>query len=93
MVHPDGYASYVGYAAATLDHAVRWISRTPDQDCLGLILPATAEPDGYLAEKKKGNVKVLAAGQSMRFELEAGLLTPDQAATMERRIEEAARGR
>jgi len=86
MVHPDGWASYIGYAADSLDHAVRWISRTPDQDCLGLILPATAEPDGYRAEKKKGNVKVLAAGQSVRFELEAGLLTPSEASAMEQQI-------
>ncbi len=86
MVHPDGWASYIGYAAGTLDHAVRWISRTADQDCLGLILPATAEPDGYLAEKEKGNLKVLAAGQSVRFELEAGLLTPEQAAATEKEI-------
>ena len=80
MVHPDGYASYIGYAAASLDHAIRWISRTPDQDGLGLILPATAEPDGYRAEKAKGNVKVLAAGESVRFQMEAGLLTPERAA-------------
>ncbi len=86
LVHPDGWASYIGYAAATLDHAVRWISRTPDQDCLGLLLPATAEPDGYLAEKAKGNLKTLAAGQSMRFELEAGLLTPEQASAAEEGI-------
>jgi hypothetical protein len=93
MVHPDGWASYIGYAADTLDHAVRWISRTPDQDCLGLVLPATAEPDGYLAEKQKGNLKVLAAGGSMRFELEAGLLTPEQASATEHRIEEVLRRR
>jgi len=93
MVHPDGWASYIGYASANLDHAVRWISRTPDQDCLGLILPATAEPDGYLAEKKKGNVKILAAGQSVSFELEAGLLTPEQASIMEREIDRAVRHR
>ena len=42
-----------------LDHGVRWICRTPDQDALGLLLPATAEPEGYTAEKAKGNVKVL----------------------------------
>ena len=91
MLHPDGWASYLGYAARTFDHAIRWISRTPDQDCLGLILPATAEPDGYLAEKAKGNVKTLAAGQSVRFELEAGLLTPGQASAMEEAIEITAR--
>ena len=88
MVHPDDWASYIGYAAASLDHAVRWISRTPDQDCLGLILPSTAEPDGYLAEKANGNVKVLPAGQSVRFELEAGLLDPKQASAVEAGIAE-----
>jgi hypothetical protein len=93
MVHPDGCASYIGYAADTLDHAIRWISRTSDQDCLGLLLPATAEPDGYRAEKAKGNVKVLEAGQSVRFELEAGLLTPEQASAMERKIAEVLRRR
>jgi hypothetical protein len=93
MVHPDGHASYIGYAARTLDHAIRWISRTPDQDCLGLILPATAEPDGYLAEKAKGNVKTLAAGQSVRFELEAGLLSPEQASKVEEGIAELLRHR
>ena len=41
---------------------MRWISRTPDQDCLGIVLPATAEPEGYSAEKAKGNVKVLGPG-------------------------------
>ena len=93
MVHPDGWASYIGYAAAAFDHAVRWISRTPDQDCLGLILPSTAEPDGYLAEKAKGNVKVLPAGQSARFELEAGLLDPKQASVVEAGIAKLLRGR
>jgi hypothetical protein len=86
MLHPDGHASYIGHKTDTLDHAVRWISRTPDQDCLGLLLPATAEPDGYAAEKAKGNLKILAAGEARIFELEAGLLVPEEAAAMEARI-------
>jgi hypothetical protein len=87
MVHPDGYASYVGHKPGQLPHAVRWISRIPDQDAIGILLPATAEPDGYLAEKAKGNVKVLAAMESVRYEVETGLLTPGQARDMEARIE------
>ena len=87
MVHPDGYASYVGHKPRQLPHGVRWISRIPDQDGIGILLPATAEPDGYLAEKAKGNIKVLPAGESVRYEMEAGLLTPGQAIAMETQIE------
>ncbi|MGA2766262.1 MAG: DUF4432 family protein [Spirochaetia bacterium] len=87
MVHPDGYASYVGHKPAQLPHGVRWISRIPDQDAIGIVLPATAEPDGYIAEKAKGNVKTLPAGESVRYEVEAGLLTPPQAREKEARIQ------
>jgi hypothetical protein len=86
MIHPDGCASYVGHKTDTLDHGIRWISRTADQDCLGLLLPATAEPDGYLAEKAKGNLKSLGGGGTMRFEMEAGLLDASAAAGMEAAI-------
>jgi hypothetical protein len=65
---------------------VRWISRTGDQDALGLILPATAEPEGYLAEKAKGNIKVLPPKGQFHFELEMGTLTPDEAQHMEEKI-------
>jgi hypothetical protein len=79
MVHPDGYASCIRHKPSQLRHGVRWISRTADQDCLGIVLPATAEPEGYAAEKAKGNVGSLAGGSSVVFELEAGLLTPAEA--------------
>ncbi len=87
MVHPDGYASYIRHKPEVLDHGVRWISRTPDQDCFGLLLPSTAEPDGYHAEKAKGNVRVLPGGSAARFEVEAGLLLPEEVRKMEREIE------
>jgi len=86
MVHPDGYASVIRHKPAQLEHGVRWISRTADQDCFGLCLPSTAEPEGYHAEKAKGNVKSLAGGQSVRYDCEAGLLTPAQAHEEEARI-------
>ena len=53
QVHPDGNADYVRHRPAQLDKGIRWICRTVDQDALGLVLPATAEPEGYLAEKAK----------------------------------------
>jgi hypothetical protein len=75
QIHPDGSADAIAHRPAELNHGVRWISRTADQDCLGIILPATAEPEGYLAEKAKGNIRTLDAGRSVRFEMEAGYVS------------------
>ena len=87
MVHPDGYASCIRHRPSQLRHGVRWISRTADQDCLGIVLPATAEPEGYAAEKAKGNVGSLAGGASVTFAYEAGLLTPAEAKAEQKAIE------
>lgn len=79
QVHPDGSADFISHRPDQLDHGVRWISRTPDQDALGLVLPATAEPEGYTAEKAKGNIKMLAGGAEWRCDMEMGALSPGEA--------------
>jgi len=86
QLHPDGTADIIAHRPEQLNHGVRWISRTPDQDTLGLCLPATAEPEGYHAEKAKGNVRSLPGGESVRFDMEAGYLSPAEATHMEDRI-------
>lgn len=86
QVHPDGSADYVRHRPDQLDKSVRWISRTGDQDALGLVLPATAGPEGYTAEKAKGNIKVLPPRTQVRFELEMGVITPAEAERMEEQI-------
>ncbi len=86
--HPDGVADFVTHRPAQLDHGVRWICRTPDQDALGMILPATADPEGYAAEKAKGNVKVLAGGDVFTADLEIGVLDAGGAMEMAEHIEE-----
>ena len=86
QVHPDGSADYIRHRPAQLDKGVRWISRTADQDALGLVLPATAEPEGYLAEKAKGNVKVLPPQGVFCCEIEMGVLAPPEARRMEEKI-------
>jgi hypothetical protein len=86
QVHPDGSADYIRHRPDQLDKGVRWICRTPDQDALGLVLPATAEPEGYLAERSKGNLKLLPAGGQFHFELEMGTLAPGEARNMEQKI-------
>ena len=85
--HPDGSADFVAHRPAQLGHGVRWISRTPDQDALGMILPATAEPEGYAAEKAKGNVKTLSGGDLFVADLEIGVLDAEAAAEMADHIE------
>ncbi len=87
QLHPDGSADYVAHRPAQLDKGVRWICRTPDQDALGLVLPATAEPEGYLAEKAKGNLKVIPPQGKYLCEMVVGALAPVEAKAMEEKIE------
>jgi hypothetical protein len=86
QVHPNGSADYIRHRPEQLDQGIRWISRTADQDALGLILPATAEPEGYLAEKAKGNLKILPPKGTFHFELEMGTLAQPEAQRMEEKV-------
>ena len=85
-IHPDGQGDYVRHRPEQLDKGIRWICRTPDQDALGLVLPATAEPEGYIAEKRKGNIKVLPAGGTFHVDLEIGALLPEEVPPVEAKI-------
>lgn len=79
QLHPDGSADIVRHKPKQLSHGVRWICRTVNQEALGFE-PATAEVEGYSAEKAKGNVRVLAAGEVFHAEFQMGLLTAERAA-------------
>jgi hypothetical protein len=87
QVYPDGTADFIRHKPAQLDKGVRWICRTPDQDALGMVLPATAGPEGYTTEKANGNIKVIPAGGSYLCEMEMGVLSAAEATTLERQIE------
>lgn len=89
--HPDGSADFISHRPQQLDHGVRWISRTPDQQALGMVLPATAEPEGYTAEKAKGNIKVIPARGTWSCDMEMGLLSPDEAGQMKQKIDQILR--
>jgi hypothetical protein len=86
QVLPDGSADYICHRPSQLDKVTRWICRTPDQDALGLALPATAEPEGYQAEKAKGNIKVIPGHGSFTLNLEMGTLNPVEAARVTDKI-------
>jgi hypothetical protein len=87
QVHPDGSADYVAHRPDQLDKGVRWICRTPDQDAIGIILPATAGAEGYTTEKAKGNIKVIPAGGSYTCNMEAGVMDAAAARQMAAQIE------
>ncbi|RLT43028.1 MAG: DUF4432 family protein [Chloroflexi bacterium] len=86
QLHPDGNADYIRHRPEQLPVGVRWICRTPDQDAAGINLPATAEPEGYTAEKAKGYVKELAGGAEWRCDYVMGTLGAAEAAQMAKRI-------
>jgi len=86
QVHPDGSADYVRHRPDQLDKGIRWISRTADQDALGIVSPATAEPEGYLAEKAKGNIKIIPPKGVFGCEIGMGALAPSEARLMEEKI-------
>ncbi len=81
QVHADGAADMVAYDPKILNRHVRWMYRNAGTSAIGLI-PATAEPDGYAAEKEKGNVRSLGAGESAVFAVRAGALSATEAAAV-----------
>ena len=87
QLHPEGSADFVSHRPDELGTGVRWIARTPDQDAMGLMLPATAAADGYTAEKAKGNLRLIPPQGSFRCSLEFGALTPDGAASLRSHID------
>lgn len=88
QIHPDGYACFVSHCPSELEYGIRWIARTGDEDAMGLVLPATAENRGYTAEKKKGNIKLIPAGERVSYHVQAGLLMPKDALEVKNKINE-----
>ncbi len=85
---PDGTADFISHRPSELPRGVRWITRTANQDAIGIYLPATAEANGYTAEKAKGNVLSIEAGGSFKCALEFGALDVKDAAQMKSLIEQ-----
>lgn len=87
LKHPDGPAFYTRYKPDQFDHAARWILNGPDQQVAAFVLPATCEPEGYLAEKAKGNVRSLAAGECAVFSVMTGYLATAEVSKLERDLQ------
>ena len=68
----DGFV--IGYRPSDFPHTVRWILCNADQQVAGFALPSTCEPEGYTAEKRKGNVQSLPPGGNKQFCVRTGHL-------------------
>jgi hypothetical protein len=87
QIHPNASADYVAHRP---EHcATRWLCRTADQDSVAIVEPGTGEPEGYLAEKAKGNIKVLPPGGKFHCQVRAGVLDAAEAGQVEEKIERA----
>ncbi len=92
QVHPDGSADHVMHRPSQLPIGVRWITRTPDQDGFGLVLPATAEPTGYTTEKAAGRVLSLEPKSTWSCEYAFDVLEPSAVAQVKAQIDSIVQG-
>ncbi len=83
---PQG-SCFVTHPADVLTNGVRWISRTNNENAMGMVLPATGEHLGYQNAKEKGQIKVLGANETLNFYMEAGYIEKEESEKMKQKIE------
>lgn len=87
MQYTDNGACFVSHPTDVLSNGVRWISRTKNEDAMGMVLPATAEHIGYSHAKKTGQLKVLGPNEVLEFYMEAGFVEKQKADEYKEKIE------
>jgi hypothetical protein len=83
----DGFT--IAWDLQAMPHVIRWILANSDQRVAAFAMPATCEPEGYLAEKRKGNVRSLAGGAKASFHTHIGYVDAAHAANVAKTIEGA----
>lgn len=78
LIRPEGDAFAIAWDPHTMPIGVRWLFDNTDQRVAAFAMPATCEPEGYTAERRKGNVRSLASGQSVTFVTNVGYLARDE---------------
>ncbi len=86
LARPEGDGFAMSYATAEFGHMARWILFGADASVAAFALPSTCEPEGYLAEKAKGNIETLGPGETRNFMARFGYVTRDEAETLAARI-------
>jgi hypothetical protein len=84
---PEQDAFYMSWSLEQMPRTIRWILCNSDQEVGAFALPGSCEPEGYLAEKRKGNVRSLGGGQSACFQTRLGYLDAGAAEAARRSIE------
>ena len=77
QVHPDGQGDWIAHRPTDCPVGIRWISRTPEQDCIALAEPSTSGLTGFTAERRAGRVPVLDPGATWSTVIRLGRLDPD----------------
>ncbi len=72
MVRKEGDAFAIAWDPQSMDKTIRWVLANGDQKVAAFAMPATCEPEGYTAEKRKGNLRSLAGGAGVRFVTHVG---------------------
>jgi hypothetical protein len=80
LLRPEGDAFAIAWDPESMPHAIRWIRDNKDQRVAAFAMPGTCQPEGYTAEKRKGNVRSLASGAKARFVTQVGYVDKDHAA-------------
>ncbi len=86
QVNPDGTATYVIHRPEELPYGTRWISRTDDEDALGMVLPATSEHLGKLYCQRNNQQLYLKKGESVTYTMQTGVLSKEEADKMQEKI-------
>ena len=91
MARPEGDGFTISWDNKTMPHTIRWVLANSDQRVAAFAMPGTCEPEGYLAEKRKGNVRSLAGGAKVSFATHIGYIDSTKAAAAVQNIEGARR--
>lgn len=87
MRRTEGDAFHIAYDTRDFPKTGRWVLVNSDQKVCAFALPATCEPEGYTAEKAKGNVQTLAGGEIRRFAVRLGYVPAAEADAAEAAIQ------
>ncbi len=81
-----GHSTFVIHEPESLSYGIRWISRTEDEDTMGMVLPATAEHLGRNYCRANDQARFLKKGETVTYKMQTGLLNNEEADAMLNKI-------
>lgn len=82
LERPEGDGFTLSYSPVQFPKLVRWVLNGGDAQVAAFALPSTCEPEGYCAEKAKGNLRVLGPGEEAVFNTRMGYVTAQDVPSM-----------